>query len=198
LKNTSVKKRHQPIHIYIENQLYFLTVHTYQNQHLLQDESRKQHLLNKIRTFFEAYDFVLYTWVILDNHYHLLFKSSDKINLGKLVGKIHAGYSYESNRQENHPGRKIWQNYWDWCIRSEKDFWTHFNYIHHNPVKHGYVQQMELYPFSSYSHWLAKKGEDWMCSVLETHPVIDFTADHEIGTDPAGVNPSGFYKRLMP
>lgn len=175
-----MKKRHQPIHLYFENHLYFLSSHTYQNQCLLKEDTCKKHLLEKIKLFFKEYDFSLYAWIILDNHYHLLFKSSEKINLGKLIGTIHAGHSYEMNRQENRSGRKIWQNYWDWCIRSEKDFWMHFNYIHHNPVKHGYVQEMALYPFSSYCHWLAVKGKDWMYSVLETHPVIDFTADHEI------------------
>lgn len=174
-----MKKRHQPIHLYIENQLYFLTSHTYRNQYLLIDKLHKQYLLKKINAFFKEFDFLLYAWVILNNHYHILFKSSDKTNLGKVIGKIHSGYSFERNRQENHRGRKIWQNYWDWCIRSEKDFWTHFNYIHHNPVKHGYVKNMEDYSFSSYDHWLNRKSEDWLFSVFEMYPVIDFTPDHD-------------------
>ncbi len=172
-------KKHQPIHLYVENQLYFLTSHTYKNQYLLKNKPHKQHLLNKIETFFNEFDFVLYAWVILNNHYHLLFKSSDKTTLGKVIGKIHAGYSYELNKKENRRGRKIWQNYWDWCIRSEKDFLTHLNYIHHNPVKHGYVQNMEDYPFSSYTHWIDRKSKDWIHTVFETHPVIDFTIDHD-------------------
>ena len=172
-------KRHQPLHLYIENQLYFLTAHTYKNQYLLKDNPHKQHLLNKIKEFFDVYNYLLYAWVILDTHYHLLFKSSDKATLGEVTGKIHSGYSFERNRQENSHGRKIWQNYWDWCIRSEKDFWVHFNYIHHNPVKHGYIKEVGDYQFSSYAHWLNRKGEDWIYSVFETHPVIDFTMDYD-------------------
>ena len=72
-------------------------------------------------------------------------------------------------------GRKIWQNYWDYCVRLEKDFWKHFNYIHHNPVKHGYVQKMEEYEFSSHGDWIKKRGEDWMMSIFREHPIIDFT-----------------------
>jgi putative transposase len=146
---------------------------------MLKDKMHKQHLFRKIKEFFNEFTYKLYAWVILDNHYHLLFKSSKKVNLSEVMRKIHSGYSYEVNRQENHRGRRIWQNYWDWCIRSEKDFWTHFNYIHHNPVKHGYGQRMEDYQFSSYVYWLDKKGEDWMHSVFEVYPVINFEKDYD-------------------
>ena len=37
--------------------------------------------------------------------------------------------------------RGIWQcRYWEHCIRDERDFENHLEYIHFNPVKHGYVK----------------------------------------------------------
>ena len=36
--------------------------------------------------------------------------------------------------------RGIWQKrFWEHLIRDEADFEQHVNYIHYNPVKHGYV-----------------------------------------------------------
>jgi len=160
-------KRHHPTHLYLDSQLYFLTAHTYNERYGLYDKYRKEKLLGKIKEFFHEFGFSLYAWVILNNHYHILFKTSEGKTLAKAIGKIHTGYSFEINKLENQRGRKIWQNYWDWCIRSEKDFWVHFNYIHHNPVKHGYVQKMEDYEFSSYCHWIKEKSEYWMISVLQ-------------------------------
>ena len=47
--------------------------------------------------------------------------------------------------------RGIWQRrYWDHVIRTERDFETHVNYIHHNPVKHGLVTDPDDWPYSSW------------------------------------------------
>ncbi len=44
----------------------------------------------------------------------------------------------------------IWQRrFWEHRIRDERDFANHVQYIHYNPVKHGYVQQPEDWPYSS-------------------------------------------------
>lgn len=174
-----MKKRHQPHHIYLDNQIYFVTAHTYLNKTFLSTLPKKRKLLKKIKEFLKAFNFNLYAWVILDNHYHILFKVSRGRDLPKVLNKIHCGYSYEMNKIENRKGRKIWQNYWDWCIRSEKDFWKHFNYTHHNPVKHRYVQKMEEFEFSSYNYWIKKMGKEWMMSIFREHPIIDFTVSQD-------------------
>jgi putative transposase len=47
--------------------------------------------------------------------------------------------------------RGIWQRrYWEHTIRSEEDFSRHVDYIHFNPVKHGYVEQPASWPYSSF------------------------------------------------
>jgi len=44
----------------------------------------------------------------------------------------------------------IWQRrYWEHLIRDEEDFIRHIEYIHYNPVKHGYVLKPIDWPFSS-------------------------------------------------
>ena len=110
-------KRHQPHHLYVDDQLYFVTAHTYLNRYKLKNDFERQKIQDKILSFIKCYNYELYAWVILDNHYHVLFKTRRGKDLPKLFGKIHGGYSYEMNKQENCKGRKIWQNYWDWCIR---------------------------------------------------------------------------------
>ena len=46
--------------------------------------------------------------------------------------------------------RGIWQRrYWEHLIRDEKDYMNHVDYIHYNPVKHGYVDKAIDWPHSS-------------------------------------------------
>ena len=47
--------------------------------------------------------------------------------------------------------RGLWQRrFWEHLIRVEDDFARHVDYIHWNPVKHGWVQRMAEWPHSSF------------------------------------------------
>ncbi len=54
--------------------------------------------------------------------------------------------------------RGVWQpKFWEHTLRDETDFENHFDYIHFNPVNHGYVPRPGLWPWSSFHEWV-KKG----------------------------------------
>jgi putative transposase len=58
----------------------------------------------------------------------------------------------------------LWQRrFWEHTIRDECDFAQHVDYIHFNPVKHGWVQRVRDWPHSSF-HRYVREGllpEDW-------------------------------------
>jgi putative transposase len=60
--------------------------------------------------------------------------------------------------------RGIWQRrYWEHTLRNEEDFMRHADYIHYNPVKHGYVRRVGDWPYSSF-HRMVRLGvypRDW-------------------------------------
>lgn len=60
--------------------------------------------------------------------------------------------------------RGIWQRrFWEHKIRDETDFSRHVDYIHINPVKHGYVNKVIDWPWSSF-HQYVRSGlltRDW-------------------------------------
>lgn len=61
------------------------------------------------------------------------------------------------NRQSRNE-RGIWQRrFWEHIIRAEKDFANHVDYIHFNPVKHGYVESVADWQYSSF-HRSVKLG----------------------------------------
>jgi putative transposase len=54
--------------------------------------------------------------------------------------------------------RGIWQRrYWEHTLRDEDDFAQHVDYIHFNPVKHGHVERVRAWPFSSF-HRMVRLG----------------------------------------
>ncbi len=61
----------------------------------------------------------------------------------------------------------LWQRrYWEHTIRDGKDFVRHVDYIHVNPVKHGYASKPGNWEWSSY-HCYLKQSECW---VQKTNP----------------------------
>ncbi len=51
--------------------------------------------------------------------------------------------------------RGIWQRrYWEHQIRDETDLQRHMDYIHYNPVKHGYVANAVDWPYSSLHRYI--------------------------------------------
>ncbi len=55
------------------------------------------------------------------------------------------------------------QKYWEHLIRDQADFNAHMDYVHFNPVKHGWVEQVSDWPYSTF-HLLVKQGvysADW-------------------------------------
>lgn len=80
---------HSPAHLLLDNTGYFITSAIYQKRTLLAPDSIKHHLIKKIETCFVEKNWILYNWVILDNHYHLLAISHKGEDLSKIFRKIH-------------------------------------------------------------------------------------------------------------
>jgi len=60
----------------------------------------------------------------------------------------------------------VWQQrFWEHTIRDEDDFGQCLDYVHYNPVKHGYVRCAHDWPWSSFHDWVRRGvyAPDWCC-----------------------------------
>ena len=60
--------------------------------------------------------------------------------------------------------RDIWQRrFWEHAIRDDNDYAAHINYIHFNPVKHGWVDQVVDWPYSTFHRFVENElvTSDW-------------------------------------
>ena len=54
--------------------------------------------------------------------------------------------------------RGIWQRrFWEHALRNETDYIRHVDYIHYNPVKHGWVTRVTDWQYSSF-HRFVERG----------------------------------------
>ncbi|MDP2684719.1 MAG: transposase [bacterium] len=178
--------KNRPPHLYLDKTFYFLTARTYQKQEIFDSDDKKMLMQNSLKAEFQSGGhllkaefqsggYKLMSWVVLSNHYHILLQVKNSKTISKRINYLHGRTSYLLNKKDNRKGRKVFQNYWDYCIRNEADYWKHFNYIHYNPVKHGLTKEPGSYRYSSYNFWIKNKGREWMVSCFESYPIIDFT-----------------------
>jgi len=115
---------------------------------------------------------------ILPDHLHALWSLppgdadfSMRWNIIKRkFARLHEPARSRTTSQLSKREKGIWQRrYWEHAIRNEADFERHVDYIHFNPVKHGYVTRVCDWPYSSF-HRFVTKGllrQDWGGDVRE-------------------------------
>ena len=155
----------------IDGGTYFFTVNLAERQRSLLTE-RIDTLREAFREVKNAHPFVIDAAVILPEHLHTIWTLPQGDNDFSLRWRqIKSSFSRAiekderiSNSRLRKQERGVWQRrFWEHAIRDEEDFNRHIDYIHINPVKHGYVQRAVDWQFSSF-HRYVKLGilpADW-------------------------------------
>ena len=125
-----------------------------------------------VSSVMRAYSFAIHGWVVLPDHLHCVIElppdEADFATRGRL---IKSGFSKALPKTERRNSvrvrrgeRGIWQRrYWEDLILDEADFRAHMDYVHINPVKHGLVESVTDWSYSTF-HKLVEKGiypSDW-------------------------------------
>ena len=193
------KQEFHPPHIYEDNSCYFVTTSLAHRQRLLDTDAKRALVRDVLKEAIQQYGIRLYAWVVLANHYHLLLKTSEIAPIYKFIKRLHGDSAIRLNKLDDAPGRHVWHQYWDRFPRSEQDFWAYFNYIHVNPIKHGYVRIVNeiliaegrririapgrmpdvhlclaQYPHSSYHYYVREYGDEFLTDALLRHPIPDY------------------------
>jgi len=93
--------------------------------------------------------FLLHEFVIMPDHFHLLFTPAEDVSLEKAVQYIKGGFSFRA-RRELDCHTPIWQeSFTEHRILDRNDYEQHRAYIHENPVKRLLAQRPEEFPYSS-------------------------------------------------
>ena len=122
-------------------------------------------LRNAFRKVKNDHPFQINAIVILPEHLHCIWTlPQNDSDFGIRWGLIKSAFSHaipktehrsESRRKRGERG--IWQRrYWEHLIRGEEDYARHVDYIHWNPVKHGWAKQVKDWPYSSFHAHVAQ------------------------------------------
>lgn len=51
-------------------------------------------------------------------------------------------------------GDKWQRRFWEHTLRDERDYKSHLDYVHFNPVKHGYAKKVADWPYSTFRRYV--------------------------------------------
>lgn len=155
---------------------YFFTVVTHRRQPILCDEAVRNTLRSAIEKVRVAHPFSIDAWVLLPDHLHCVwtlpagdcdFSSRWAAIKHAVSWNCRSSYRREellSNSKRKRHESTLWQRrFWEHLIRDEDDLARHIDYIHYNPVKHGYAKHAGDWPYSTF-HRFVRDGiypSDW-------------------------------------
>lgn len=120
----------------------------------------------------QAHPFSIVAMVVLPEHLHAIWRlppgdadyplrwSLIKSGFSRRIAKGEPVHASRKAKRE----RGIWQRrYWEHQIRDDDDLARHVDYIHYNPVKHGWVEHAMDWPHSTFHEFVKREmvSPDW-------------------------------------
>jgi putative transposase len=144
---------------------YFFTVVTFRRRKILCEPDNVELLRTAFKRMKTRHPFTIDAMVLLPEHLHCIWTlpPGDKAYSMRWNGikgyfTRHCSDRLKTARtasQQLKRAQTIWQpRFWKHQIRDERDYENHCNYIHWNPVKHGWVARVRDWPHSSFHRYV--------------------------------------------
>ena len=168
----------------IKGVTYFFTVNCAERRGNRILENNIESLRQTFRKVKQNHPFNIDAIVIMPEHLHCIWTLPDddsdysmRWNLIKSgFSRLISGNERRSLSRIKRGERGIWQRrFWEHMIRDEQDFERHVDYIHWNPVKHGWVNRVCDWPYSSF-HEYVRKGvypRNWACGHEQVIDIVE-------------------------
>ncbi len=169
---------HAPPHPFRNAGYYFITAANYEHVHIMGTPERRTEFEGRLSLAMQAIQVELVAWVILTNHYHFLVGVETLDQVSVALRQLHGSISSEWNKADSLSGqRRVWYKFRDCFIRNDRHFYSALNYIHVNPIKHGYVKNPYDWPWMSLQNYYDTQGRDWLREIWEKYPPGNFGED---------------------
>ena len=124
----------RPLRVQIENGWYHVTARGIDRGIIFQDTRDHEHFLELMEKVIEQYRIVIYAYVHMDNHYHLVVQTPEA-NLSEAMQWLNMSYSIWYNRKHDRVGPLFQGRYKAIPVENEVWGYTLSQYVHLNPVR---------------------------------------------------------------
>ncbi len=152
----------RPLRIEYPGALYHITSRGNEKRDIFLDNNDRIKFLDILEDYHERYGILIHSYVLMDNHYHLILETP-KGNLLKVMHGINGGYTGYFNRRHGRVGHLFQGRYKGIIVDKDTYLLELGRYVHLNPLRAKMVERPELYEWSSYPAYIGKqKQKSWM------------------------------------
>ena len=161
----------RPLRIEFENALYHVTSRGDGREDIYMDDEDRLDYLGVLAEVCERFNWVLHSYCLMCNHYHLLIETPDS-NLSKGMRQLNGVYTQRFNRKHQRVGHVFQGRYKAILVQKDAYLLELARYIVLNPVRAQMVRSAKDWPWSSYRAtaelsptppWLST---EWLLSTL--------------------------------
>lgn len=148
--------KHRFEHWYRDNTIYFITARCRDRFPAFASEQAKQIFWDRFDHYTKQYGFVPWVTTLLNNHYHTLGYLRLGSNLGPMMQRIHGSVAKLVNDVLLERHLPFWRgknngDYFDGCIRDEKQFRRAYRYTLTQSTRHRLALDWSQYPHTRQS-----------------------------------------------
>ena len=146
-------EQHRFEHWYVSNQVYFITARCRDRHPAFAADAARAVFWDRFEHYTRQYEFTPWVTSLVVNHYHVLGYCKDADGLGQMMRKIHGSIAKLVN--DVLPARRVpfWTqgsgghgDYFDGCLRDEKQCRAAYRYVLTQCVRHGICADWREYP----------------------------------------------------
>ena len=133
------------------DRIFFVTVNL--RRRVVPFGSSEYPLLIDVLECWRRMEFLLCGYVVLPDHGHALVWPRPPLTISRAVESVKWQAASLLNRKRGRRGT-VWQHqFWERCVRHERELAERLDYLHHNPGRRGLVQRPEDWRWSSYNNF---------------------------------------------
>lgn len=126
----------------------------------------RQLFMDTLGDMAERFDIELYAYVLMNNHYHLLFRTN-RANLSKAMQWFGVTYTNRFNARNSRSGHLFQGRFKSMVVEDDAYLMRLSLYIHRNPLRAGIVTRLADHRWSSYrAYAYGEKTPDWLKTEL--------------------------------
>lgn len=103
-------------------------------------------------------DYILHSFCLMPNHFHLLIEQAGDKSVSKLISKLCTSYSKYINKKYTRVGHIFQDKFKAVLVESNEQLMWIFEYIHKNPVKDGLTKTPSDYTWSSFNDFVNNRN----------------------------------------
>jgi putative transposase len=154
----------RPLRLEFPGAIYHLTSRGDRKEPIYEDDNDRLQWLDVLSRACERYNWRVYAYCLMDNHYHVLLETADG-NLSKGMRHLNGVYTQYYNRQHNRVGHVFQGRYKAILVEKEAYLLELSRYVVLNPIRARMIKDMGQWEWSSYQ---ATSGKAQVPGWLET------------------------------